>query len=221
MAKQALVLGLGQFGMPLARALTSRGVEVLAVDKDPKVIQQAAEFAAEAVSFDTTDEAALARTSPKDRDVAVVAIGQEARDSSIVTCALLKQQGAPLIVARANDPIHERILYLVGAHEVVNPEQAFGERLANRLAYRGVIDQLPLGEDLMLTELETPARLVGRTLSETALPRRFGVTVVGIRTTEDGKSRVAPPDPRSPLAEDDILIVAASPHAIEKMLEQL
>jgi trk system potassium uptake protein TrkA len=33
MGKQAIVIGLGQFGMSVARALSERGVEVLAVDK--------------------------------------------------------------------------------------------------------------------------------------------------------------------------------------------
>jgi Trk K+ transport system NAD-binding subunit len=32
MSKQVMVIGLGQFGMALAQALTERGVEVLAVD---------------------------------------------------------------------------------------------------------------------------------------------------------------------------------------------
>ncbi len=221
MAKQALIVGLGQFGVALARSLTARGMEVLAVDRSPELVQAVSGFVAEAVSFDAADELALARTTPERRDLCVVAIGNEARDASIVCTALLRQMGAPKIVARASDPIHERILKLVGANEVVNPEQAFGERLAARLAYSGVLDQLALGDDLILTELQPPAKLVGRTLVEAALPRRFGVTVVAIRRLEQGRGRVSVPEPTVPIRAEDILVVVAAPEAVARMLDRL
>lgn len=220
MRKQALILGLGQFGLSVARALQERKVEVMVVDRDPKLVQQAAEFVAEAVSFDAADEAALARTSPGDRDICVVAMGDESRDGSIVTTALLRQMGAPMIVARASDTIHERILRLVGAHEIVNPEREFGERLASRLAHSGVIDQVALGDDLILTELRVPAKMVGRTLEDSRLPKRFGVTVVAVRKKDDGPGRVEPPNPRVPLAENDILIVTGTNDAIATLVEK-
>ena len=80
--------------------------------------------------------------------------------------ALLRQMGAPKIISRATDDLHERVLRLVGAHEVVNPERAYGERLATRLAHQGVADIIPLGDGLALTELIVPASFVGRSLIE-------------------------------------------------------
>lgn len=221
MRKQALIIGLGQFGLALARSLTSRGLEVMAVDRRTELVQEAAEFAAEAVSFDATDDAALSRAAPDRRDLCVVAIGGESRDGSIVCTALLRQMGAPYIVARAMDEIHERILRLVGAHEVVNPEQAYGERLASRLAYRGVLDQVPLGDDLILTELKPPEKFIGRTLTDIALPRKYGVTVVAIRQLEEGRGRVVKPDPTVPLREGDILVIVASEESVARMMERL
>lgn len=221
MRKQALIVGLGQFGLSLARSLTVRGLEVLAVDRRSDLVQLASSFVAEAASFDATDEASLARTVPERRDICVCAIGNESRDGSIVCTALMRQMGAKHIVARATDDIHERILHLVGAHEVVNPEQAFGERLASRLAFRGVLDQVALGEDLILTELEPPPKLIGRTLVDIALPRRFGVTVVAIRRLEEGKGRVVTPDPVVPIREGDILIVVAPHDAVQRMIDRL
>lgn len=222
MRKQALILGLGQFGLSLARSLTAKGLDVMAVDRDETRVQKAANFASEAVSFDSTNEQALARAAPDKRDYCVVAIGDESRDGSIVTTALLRQLGAPYIVARSNDDIHERILRLVGAHEVVNPERAFGERLANRLAYSGVLDQVPVGEDLVFSEIEVPRKAVGRTLVDISLPRRFGVTVVGVRRIDEhGKGRIHTPSPTEPLGAQDILLVVAPPDGLAKMTESL
>ena len=221
MRKQALVIGLGQFGMALARSLTAKRVEVMAVDRDEDLVQRASTYVAEALCFDSTDEEALARVAPDKRDYCVVAIGDASRDSSIVTTALLRQMGAPFIITRANNEIQERIVRLVGAHEVVNPERAFGERLANRLAYRGVIDQVPIGEDLVFSELKVPMKAVGRTLTELALPRRFGITVVGIRKIEGGRGHVRSPRPTDPLEPEDILLVVGAPEGLGKLTEEL
>ncbi|MBC7172273.1 MAG: TrkA family potassium uptake protein, partial [Polyangiaceae bacterium] len=129
MARQAIVIGLGQFGMAVARALSERRVEVLAIDLSEDRVRAVAPFVAEAAAFDATNEEALARTSPERRDLCVCAIGDESRESSIICTAMLRQMGAPRIVARANDPMHERILGLVGAHRVVNPEREYGQRI--------------------------------------------------------------------------------------------
>ena len=218
--KQAMVIGLGQFGMSLARALTQRGVEVLAVDSDQEVVQTAAGFCAEAIGLDAADEGALGQLAPRRRDLCVCAIGPESREKAIIVTALLRQMGAPRIIARASDEVTARILKLVGAHEVVNPEQAFGERLASRLAYQGLLEQVPLGADLVITELHPPPAVVGRTLVELKLPTRYEVTVVATRRTVDGVGRILLPIPTDPIRADDILVVVAHSRAIERFLEK-
>lgn len=216
MKKQAMVIGLGQFGMALAQSLAERSVEVMAVDARLERVQVASDFAASAIQFDATDEDALRRTSPERRDVCVCAIGDENREGSIICTALLRQLGAPHILARATDPVHERILRLVGAHEVVNPERAFGERLATRLLYSTVLDEVPIGGDLVLTELRPPAAFVGRTLSDLSLPRRHEINVVAIR--REGDKTVSTPLPNTPLQEKDILLVVSPPNAVARLL---
>jgi trk system potassium uptake protein TrkA len=219
MNKQAIIIGLGQFGISLARSLTERGVEVLAIDEDEERVRTAASFVASAIALDASDEAALARTAPERRDIAVCAIGDEAREASIICTALLRQMGAPRVVARATDAVHERILRLVGAHEVVNPERAFGERLATRLLYSGVIDEVPLGEDLVITELQSPPAFVGRSLVDLALPKRHRLTVVALRRR--GERGISLPSPTAKLGPDDVLVVVAPVGAVADLLERL
>lgn len=221
MQRQALVLGLGQFGRALARALAQNGVEVVAVDQRADRVQSLAPFVAEALAFDAKDEEALRRLAPQRRDLCVVAIGDEAREASIIVTALLRQMGARRVIARATDELHARILTLVGAHEVVNPEQAFGSRLAARMAFTGIIDEIPLGEDLVITELRTPPSFVGQSLADLALPRRHAVTVVAIRRSEAGVGRLAMPNPREPLRADDVLVVVSAPGGAHVLTERV
>jgi trk system potassium uptake protein TrkA len=218
MSQQILIIGLGHFGMSLAGTLSERGAEVLAADKRRTLVEEAAAFVTEAVTIDATDETELARLEPRQRDAAVCAIGDNSKESSIICTALLRQMGAPLVVARANDKMHQRILQLVGAHQVVNPEQEFGKRFANRLLYRDVIADTNLGDDLMLTEIRIMPAMVGKNLIELELPRRFGVIVVGIR--RGYPPRLIPPNPNKPLQTDDNLVIVSNDFAIVKLTRE-
>ncbi len=217
MAQQVLIIGLGQFGMSLARTLTEKGAEVLAVDSQKTLVEVASSFVSDALLLDATDEAELARLEPGKRDIAVCAIGEESKEASIICTALLRQMGVPLIIARANDKLHHRILKLVGAHQIINPEEEIGKRIANRLLYRHVVVDTTLGEDLHLTEISIQSSMVGKRLIDLDLPKRYGVMVVGIRSGDSGK--VHQPTPSEMLKEEDNLITVSSEAAISKFLK--
>jgi trk system potassium uptake protein TrkA len=215
---QVTVIGLGNFGLSLARALASHGVDVLAVDRDPERVRSVADFVAEALVLDATDADALARTAPEKRDVCVCGIGNESTEASIICTALLRQLGAPRIIARAANPLHARILSLVGAHRVVNPEDDFGVGFARQLAYSRLLAEMPLGDDLHISEIEVPELFAGRTLAELALPRRFSIMVIAVRSGPDG--RVQLPDPATPLARGDVLVVVGAAASVARLLER-
>lgn len=217
MAQQILIIGLGQFGMSLARTLSERGAEVLAVDFRKSLVEEASAFVAEALVVDAADERELASLGPEKRDAVVCAIGDDSKESSIICTALLRQMGASFIVSRANDKMHQRILHLVGAHQIINPEQEFGERFANRLLYRHVIAETLIGDDLHLTEILVQPSMVGKDLISLALPKRFGVMVAAIRRGTSG--RLIQPSPKEPLQAGDNLVIVSTEAAIPKLME--
>lgn len=217
MAQQVIIIGLGQLGMSLARTFSDKGAEVLAVDLQKHLVEEAAEFVTEAVILDAADESDLAHLKPSVRDIAICAIGENSRESSIICTALLKQMGAPLIISRASDSMHRRILELVGADQVINPEEEFGRRLANRLFYRDIVTSTPLGEDLQITEMSTLKGMVGKSLAELELPKKFGVMVVAIR--RGNPSHLFQPYPQEKLLETDTLVIASTEDSISKMIK--
>jgi trk system potassium uptake protein TrkA len=125
--------------------------------------------------------------------------------------------GVPVIISRANDAVHQRILQLVGAHQIINPEHEFGKRFANRLLYKHVITDTNIGESLHLTEILVQPSMVGKTLVDLELPKRFGVLVVGIRRGLEGK--IHQPSPVDPLLADDHLIIVSRESAIPKFIQ--
>ena len=218
MQRQALVIGLGQFGMSVARALVQRHVEVLAIDIKEDRVRAASAFVTDAACFDAMDETALARTSPERRDVCLCAIGDEAKEASIICTALLRQMGAGRVIARSNDDLHARILTLVGASHIVNPEREFGERFANQILHEGIRGELHLGEGVLISEIAVPPAFVGKTLGTLKLPRRFGVTVVALRKGSSGAVVMPGADLR--FDPGDVMVVVAKETAVSHMMEQ-
>lgn len=214
--RQIVVIGLGQFGMALTRSLSERGAEVIAIDMDEDRVQAASAFASEALCFNATDEAALAKIQPAKRDVCVCATGDQSRESAIICTALLKQMGAKRIIARAHDDLQKRILYLVGAHDVVNPEAAYGEKLSNRIVYDKVLEEMALGTDLVITEFRVPEVFVGKTPIQLDLRKRYGLIIIAVRQGESGNVLLT--DPQRVIGAEDILIVVSKEGAVAKLL---
>lgn len=220
MARQTLVIGLGQFGRSLALALAEHGTEVLAVDAAEGPVDAVVDEVADAVILDATNEEALGSLAPQERDACVVAIGGDDREGNIIVTALLRQLGARRIVARASDALHARILTLVGADEVIHPEGDYGERLAIRLTWPEVRDVMPLGPDLALTEIEAPESFWGRTLSELELPERFHLSIAAIRRSTEEGSRAFVPGPTTPVERGDVLVLVGGEQDARALTEE-
>ncbi|MFT6143137.1 MAG: trk system potassium uptake protein TrkA [Myxococcota bacterium] len=218
--QQVLIIGMGQFGMALGRALSEHGDDVIAVDINEDRTQIAGAFAAEAITLDATEEGDLALLRPGDRDLCVCSIGDDSREASILVTAMLRQFGAKRIVARSTDDLHQRILLLVGAHEVINPERLLGERLAARYASARIVDILPLGDDMSITELRAPTSMVGRTLAELRLPKRFKVVVAAVRREVNGEGSVIMPEGSTTLEAGDILVTIGRGNAAVALAEE-
>ena len=103
------VFGLGIFGFEVCKVLSEKGMKVIAVDKDRKLVDKVKDMVTQAILIDSTDEDALKNADMQDVDVAVVAIGKSV-DGSILTTILLKNMGVPRIIARAVSSLHEQVL---------------------------------------------------------------------------------------------------------------
>lgn len=136
MTKSYAVLGLGGFGMNVARTLAEAGMEVLAIDSNIENVNEIANDVTYAVQMDVTNEQALRSLELEKFDGAVVAIGEDL-ESTVMATILLKEIGVPYVVAKAEKKIHKTILEKIGADKVVQPEREMGIRLGKRLVEKG------------------------------------------------------------------------------------
>lgn len=212
---QIVVIGLGRFGFHVARELHAARHEVLAIDVDPEIVQRVRHHSTRAVVLDARDAERLDALGVADFDAAVVSLGERVDVSSLVTLHL-KELEVPRIVTKAGSEDHGKLLRLIGAHEVIFPERESAERLAHRLTSNDVLQHLPLGEGVSIDEIAPGEEMIGRTLAELGLPRRFNVQVLAVRDALTGQLR-ANPGAGFRVKDSDSLLVVGDDASLEKL----
>lgn len=97
--KSVLLIGLGRFGRHMAQKLRDLRHEVLAVDKNEQRVDEALPYVTNAQIGDGTSEKFMSSLGVSNFDLCVVAIGDDFQ-ASLETTALLKELGAPFVLAR-------------------------------------------------------------------------------------------------------------------------
>ena len=128
--------------------------------------------------LDATDENALIKIGAKDADIAIVAVGEKI-EGSILATAILKNLGIPRIIARADDPLHSRILTLVGAHEIISPEAEMGRRMAETLLNPWLNHFAELDDGELIAGVISPLReMHGKSIVELNFFRKYNGLVI-------------------------------------------
>ncbi len=182
-SKQYLVLGLGRFGTSLAKTLCQLGQEVLAVDSDEQLVNDIAPFVTQAMQLNATDEGALSSLGVKNFDAAIVSIGQNTRDSILVS-VLLKEMGVSYLVAKANDELHAKVLRKIGVDRVVFPERDMGARVARSIMTPNVLELMDLSDDYQIIETRLPEKWVDNTIIGINVRRKYGVSILAIHRND-------------------------------------
>jgi len=206
-----LLIGLGRFGSSTAVALARLGHQVLAVDTDPQLVQEWSGRLTHVVEADATSSEALRQIGAEDIGTAIVAIGTGVEASVLTTLALV-DVGIGEIWAKAITPEHGRILERIGADHVVYPEREMGERVAHMLTGK-MIDFIEFDDGFAIAKTRAPEEAVGRTLGETKLRSKYGVTIVGVKPPGSDFTYARP---ETYVSRGDLLIVSGRTDLVEK-----
>ncbi|MCE5249080.1 TrkA family potassium uptake protein [bacterium] len=225
--KRFLVIGLGQFGFELAKALYDKGAEVIAVDTKIELVEAIKDYVTTAVMLDCTDEEALKSLNLDDLDAAIIAIGED-WEASILTTAILNEMGIENIIARRAGAIHGKILEKVGATRIISPEINIADQLARSLISPGLLEHIALPDGHTIFQVEAKPDFFDKTLIELDFRRNYGLLVVGIQRkktniTESGEifyevENISLPSATEAIKDGDILVLVGMKEDIEKFL---
>ena len=202
--KSVLLIGLGRFGRHMAEKLKELHHEVLAVDRNEDRVNDILPLVTNAQIGDSTNEQFIASLGVRNFDLCVVAIGDDFQ-SSLETTALLKEQGAPFVVSRANRDVHAKFLLRNGADDVIYPEKQMADWAAVRYSADHIFDYVELTPEHSIFETAVPASWVGKTVVELAVRQKYRINILA--TKHDGKLEPLPGPNHTFLADETIFIL--------------
>lgn len=208
------IVGLGRFGFALAMELAASGAELLVLDKDEEKVRQLREYTENAFVVKNLDKKSLAETGIQNCDVAVVCISEQ-MDISILTTLNLVSLGIPTVVAKAAAAEHGEILEKLGA-EVVYPERDMAIRLAHRLEASKMLDFIQLSEQLNISKLIIPDKIVGKTVQTVNFRGEFGVNIIAIESSRKLFETVGPD---YTFKKGDIVFISGSKTGLSRLSE--
>lgn len=206
-----VVIGLGRFGTGVATSLVELGHDVLAIESSAETVQDLSSVLPHVVQADSTDVETLRQLGVQDFSHAVVSIGGDL-EASVLTVLNLSQLGIKDIWAKANNPQHGRIAERVGAHHVVYPETDMGERVAHLVTGK-MIDFIEFDDGFAIAKTRSPMETHKKTLAQSDVRKRHGITVVGIKRRHEDFIYAKP---ETEIKPGDHLIVAGPTRMVER-----
>lgn len=211
--KTYAVFGLGRYGTAVARELVASGAEVIAVDVNQKIVNDAVAYLPVCKCADVTDAEVIERLGIGSIDTVIICMASSL-ESSVMAVTLCKEAGVKTVIAKCSNEVHQKILLRVGADQVVIPENESGIRLAKNLLSSGFIDMISLSRDVSIVEIDVKEEWVGKNLIELNLRKKYGFNIVAIKK---GGMVSASVDPEQVLTAEDTLIVIANIAKLEKL----
>ena len=211
--KTYAVLGLGRYGTAVAKELVENGMEVIAVDIEQKIVNDAAAFLPICKCADVTDAEVISRLGIENIDTVIICMASDL-EASVMAVTLCKEAGVKTVIAKSANEMHQKILLRVGADQVVFPENESGIRLAKNLLSSGFIDMISLSNDVSMVEIDVKDEWCGKNLIELNLRKKYGFNIVAIK--KDGKV-IVNINPEQVLDSETTLIVIANTTKLGKL----
>ncbi len=211
--KTYAVFGLGRYGMAVARELVENGMEVIAVDADQSIVNDAAAYLPVCKCADVTDAEVISRLGIGNIDTVIVCMASNL-EASVMAVTLCRESGVKTIIAKCANEMQQKILLRVGADQVVFPENESGIRLAKNLLSSGFIDMISLSKDVSMIEIDVKDEWCGKNLIELNLRKKYGLNIVAIKIGEKVNVNI---NPEQALDAESSLIVIANTAKLGKL----
>ena len=214
--KTYAVLGLGRYGTAVAKELTDNGAEVLAVDTDQNVVNQAALALPYCKCANITDPEVFHQLGIGDMDTVIIAMASTL-EATVMAITLCKEAGVKNVIVKSANETQSKIYTRLGADKVVFPENESGIRLAKNLLSAGFVDMIELSQDVSMVELDVLDSWVGKNLIQLDLRRKYGINVVAMRKGDEVQVDL---NPEEILSADMKLIVIANMNKLAKLTKK-
>jgi voltage-gated potassium channel len=217
-----VVCGYGRVGRSVAEELAQQAKKFVVIELAEDVFNDCVSDGHLCILGSATENHVLEQARIDSAIGLVSALGSDADNLYVVLTARVFNPSA-LLVSRAEHPESEQKLEMVGADRVISPHKIAGKRMANLMLRPRVCEFLDVGitgtlPEYQLTELRVDegSLLYGKTIKDSRLRERTGVSVLAIRKNGEASFNPNPP-PETEMGNDDVVIVIGTPEQLARM----
>jgi len=233
MENHTILCGFGRIGEAAASELKRNNEAFVVVEMNPVVIDHLRELGYHVIRGDATEDATLLAAGVKQASKLITTLDED--NANIVTVLSARELNPNIWIASRlvrEDAYHK--LRRAGANEVVSPYDYGGRRLALTLLRPHVAEFLSevvfdegRGAEMDELRVEEGSELVDKTLAQTDLRQRFGITVIALYRGEGGRPNSVTgkfelnPGPNTVLQPGDVLIIVGTSQQLHKLHQAL
>ena len=214
-SRNVAIIGLGTFGVSVARELTRMGDNVLGIDDNPARVSMMSDEIKSSIQVDATDDKALSQCALETYDAVLVSIGENT-EASILAAMNVMELGCRQVWVKAQTETQRKILKAIGVHHVVLPEQRFGTHVAQIIHNPNLEDFMSLGDGQYVVMMEVHSSLAGKLLTEFEFGKAHNISCMGVYA--DGVFS-SPAEFKDALKENDKIILFGARSQLRKFSE--
>jgi trk system potassium uptake protein TrkA len=211
-----IIIGGGQVGYHLARALLAENHEVLVIEKSGAVSQNIANELGSSVVLhgDGCEVSVLTEAGTARADMLLAVTGDD--EDNLVTCQIAKHKfGVARTLARVRNPRHEALFHRLGVDVTVSSTSLILEHIEHEMPSHPLMHLMLIrdrGLEIVEVTIPSSSANVGKKVSELAIPADTVLSLI-IRQTQNP---IVPSDDTVLEAGDQV--VAVTPPASEAAL---
>ncbi len=207
------IIGLGKFGMCLAKELVANGRNIVSIDSDEGKIKEILKYSEYAYITDDLSKQNLLELGFDKCKIIVVCIADDVATSVLTTlnCVSL---GVPKVIAKASSEEHGNVLERLGA-EAIYPEKDSALHLSKAIVSNNIIDYISLNDTIEIIEVQLPTSYIGKTILEVDIRRKYGLNVIALDRDNHISTRIPT---NTAFEEDDKLVVIGEKDEIAAFL---
>jgi trk system potassium uptake protein TrkA len=213
-----IVIGGGQLGYHLTRALLAESHEVLLIERDAKTSEKLIdELGSVSVRGDGCEASILAKAGTSRADMLVAVTGED--EDNLVACQVAKHKFAvPRTIARVRNPRNESLFRKLGVDVTVSSTNLILEHIEHEMPSHPLMHLMMMHDrDLEIVEVTVPAgsASIGKKLKDLRLPADAVLSLI----VRPGQKPVIP-NPETMIAVDD-QVIAIAPAETEEALRSV
>jgi trk system potassium uptake protein TrkA len=212
--KSYAIIGLGRFGMPLAKTLAQAGKEVIGIDRDEDRVKELRDYTEYAFVAQSLTKEVLEDIGVQNCDMAIICIGDKI-ETSILTTLNVIHLNIPKVIAKATSSEQGEVLEKLGA-QVVYPERDMALRIAKKILRDNMIDSISIGKGIEVMEIKVSRQMVGQTIIKMKVREKYGLNIIAIH--HDGKTETEI-NPQYHFKCDDTIAVVGREEKVSQFID--